>query len=83
MNGFTVKELEVVDTIYKGRARMINSLEDDYPDLEDNNTRQNMSDDFYDDMKDILDDRSNRTLDDYGDFVDAFKDRYNYTIDHR
>ncbi|MBU1758807.1 hypothetical protein KKG31_06845 [Patescibacteria group bacterium] len=62
---------------------MINSLEDDYPDLEDNNTRQNMSDDFYDDMKDILDDRSNRTLDDYGDFVDAFKDRYNYTIDHR
>jgi hypothetical protein len=42
-----------------------------------------MSDTFYDNMKDVIDDASNKEFEDYGAYLDAFRDRYEYTIDHR
>jgi hypothetical protein len=62
---------------------MITELKDNYSRLDNSSTRQNRSDDFYDDMWDILDDKSNRTYDDYDEFRDGFLSWSSYTISVR
>lgn len=83
VNGFSVTELEALTKIYNTRNRMISNLKSDYPRLKTNNTWIDMSDELYDNMKDVVNDASNKQFSDYSEYLDAFKDRYQYTIDHR
>jgi len=40
-----------------------------------------MSDELYDNMEDIINDRRNKEFDNYDEFFDAFEDWYSYTLD--
>jgi hypothetical protein len=40
-----------------------------------------MSDDLYDNMEDVIDDKNNREFDDYDEFFEAFEEWYSYTLD--
>jgi len=42
--------------------------------------RIRLSDNFYDDMKDVINNKRYRDFQDYDDFKDAFNERYNYTM---
>ena len=83
VDGFTASQLDTVTKIYNARNRMISSLKSEYSRLRTNNTWINMSDDFYENMKDVINNKTNREFDDYSDYLDAFRDRYEYTIDNR
>ena len=83
VDGFTASQLDTVTKIYNARNRMISSLKSEYSRLRTNNTWINMSDDFYENMKDVINNKTNREFDDYSDYLDTFRDRYEYTIDNR
>ena len=83
VDGFTASQLDTVTKIYNARNRMISSLKSEYSRLRTINTWINMSDDFYENMKDVINNKTNREFDDYSDYLDAFRDRYEYTIDNR
>ena len=83
VDGFTASQLDTVTKIYNARNRMISSLKSEYSRLRTNNTWINMSDDFYENMKDVINNKTNREFDDYSDYLDTFRDRYEYTIDNK
>ena len=78
-NWFSSSDIDKVEAVYDQWTDMINNLEDDYPKLKTNNTRQNMSDDLYDEMENIVN-WDDSVYDNYDDFYDAFLNRYSYTI---
>ena len=77
---FSSNEMDTVQTMYELRPTMITQLKNQYTKLRNSTTWENMSDDFFDDMEDIIDERSSRTYDTYDDYYDGFTDWYNYTI---
>ncbi|MCF7835403.1 hypothetical protein K9M48_05175 [Candidatus Gracilibacteria bacterium] len=81
-NGFSSSDIDKVEGVYNARPALIDDLEDDYPALKTNNTRQNMSDDFYDEMENIIN-GDDSIYDNYDEFYDGFLDRYSYTIQVR
>ena len=80
VDGFTISELNTVESIYDARNNMINNLEKTYPRLINNSRRQNMSDDLYDEMGLVLDDDNDRMYSDFDEFYDAFLEWYRYTV---
>lgn len=66
--------------MYDNWPNMISELRDTYSRLDRSSSRKTRSDNFYDDMADILDDKSNRTYDNYDEFWSAFLSWSSYTI---
>jgi hypothetical protein len=51
-----------------------------YPSLKRDTYWIKLSDNFYDDMKDVINDKRYRDFSDYKDFQEAFNDWYKYTM---
>ena len=51
-----------------------------YPNLKRDTYRLKLSDNFYDDMKDVINNKRYRDFSDYEDFQNAFDDWYKYTM---
>ena len=51
-----------------------------YPKLKRDTYRLKLSDNFYNDMKDIINNKRYRNLSDYDEFQDAFDNWYKYTM---
>ena len=83
INGFSISELDSVSTIYNSRSRMISNLESSYPRLRNNSNRISMSNTFYQNMQDVINNASNKEFTNYSTYLAAFTDRYTYTISNR
>ena len=79
VDGFTVAELRKITNVSKIWSDVVAELERDSNKLRNDNYRHRLSDSFYTNMRDVVNDRSNRTFRDYDDFLDAFNERYRYT----
>ena len=77
---FSSTELDKVKKIYKEWNSMIAQMQRQYPVLKNNSTWTRLSENFYDDMKDVVDKKKTRDFDDYEDFQNAFDDWYKYTM---
>jgi hypothetical protein len=51
-----------------------------YPSLKRDTYWIKLSENFYNDMKDVINNKRNRDFSDFDDFQEAFNDRYNYTM---
>ena len=80
VDGFTTSELNKVKSTYKEWNDMIWEMERKYPKLKRDTYWVRLSNNFYDDMKDVINNKKSRDFEDYDDFKDAFDDWYNYTI---
>lgn len=58
---------------------MINQMKRQYPSLKKDVYWNKMSNSLYEDLEDIIDNKSNRNLDDYDDFEKRFDEWYKYT----
>ena len=77
---FTVTQLDKVKKVYKEWNSMIAQMQRQYPALKNNTYWLRISDTFYDNMKDVINNKKSRNFDDYDDFKSAFDDWYKYTI---
>jgi hypothetical protein len=59
---------------------MIAQMQRQYPHLKKNTYWKKLSNNFYNDMKDVVRNKSPRDFDDYDDFKSAFDDWYEYTM---
>ena len=77
---FSSSELEKIKTVYKNWNSMIAEMQRKYPSLKRDTFWLKLSDNLYDDLKDVVDNKKVRDFEDYDDFQDAFDDWYNYTM---
>ena len=77
---FSVKELNTVKKVYKERNNMVWQMQRQYPSLKRDTYWIKLSENFYNDMKDVINNKRNRDFSDFDDFQEAFNDRYNYTM---
>ena len=80
VDGFSSTEFDKVKKIYKEWNSMIAQMQREYPVLKRNNSWIRLSDNFYDDMKDVINNKKSRDFDDFDDFQEAFDERYNYSM---
>ena len=80
---FTSKELSRVKALYREWNDTINQLKKDYPSLKRDSYWIELSDDFYNNMKDVVNNRSSREFRDYSDFESAFNKWFRYTYRNR
>jgi len=78
---FSSSELKKVKNLYNQWNDLIEQLKKRYSFLKKDYFWRSMSEDFYDDMKDIINNKRPRDLSNYDEFKDAFNDRYDYTMD--
>ena len=76
---FTAAEYEMLERIYNVWPTLIYQLKAENPILKNNTTWINMSNTFYNNIKDVIDDKDNREFQDYDDFYAAFEKRLNKT----
>jgi hypothetical protein len=79
VDGFTVKELNKVTKIYKLRKSLIAQFEKESRSLRNDKYWHTLSDNLYQDMKDVINNKKNRDLEDRSDFRSAFLDWFEYT----
>ena len=79
---FSTTEFEKVKKVYKEWNTMIAQMQREYPVLKRNTSWTRLSENFYDDMKDVVNNKSSRDFDDYDDFKKAFDDWYKYTMEN-
>jgi hypothetical protein len=58
---------------------MVAQMQRKYPSLKKDTYRIKISDNFYNDMKDVINNKKSRNFDDYDDYIKAFNDWYKYT----
>ena len=80
---FTSKELSRVKNLYKNWNDTISQLKKEYPSLKRDSYWIELSEDLYDNMKDVINNRSSREFRDYDDFETAFNKWYKYTYRNR
>ena len=59
---------------------MIGQMQRRYPSLKKDYYWNKISENFYEDMRDVINNKKVRDFDDYDDFKKAFDDWYEYTI---
>ena len=59
---------------------MLAQMMKNYPKLKNDTYWSRLSNNFYNDMKDVVNNKSPRDFDDFEDFQDAFDDWYKYTM---
>ncbi|MDR0282484.1 MAG: hypothetical protein LBI53_04185 [Candidatus Peribacteria bacterium] len=79
VKGFTVKELDKVTKVHKIWRDVITELKKGSKALKNDSYWTRLSDNFYDNMGDVINDRKNREFSNYRDFLDAFNVRFKYT----
>ena len=77
---FSSSELEKIKTVYKNWNSMIAEMQRKYPALKKNTFWLTLSNNLYDDLKDVVNNKKSRDFEDYDDFQEAFDDWYNYTM---
>ena len=80
VSGFSKTQLEKVKSTYKEWNSMIAQMQRENPSLKKDSYWIKLSDNFYDDLKDVINNKKNRDFDDYDDFQKAFDDWYKYTM---
>ena len=80
VNGFSTTQLDKVKKIYKEWNSMVSQMQRQYPYLKKDSYWIRMSENFYDSMKDVINNKKSRNFDDYEDFQEAFDDWYKYTL---
>ena len=80
VSGFSRGELSKVKSIYKEWDSLLWQLQRKYPSLKRDTYWLKMSNNFYDDMKDVINNKRYRDFSDYDDFRDAFDNWYKYTM---
>ena len=58
---------------------MIAEMQKKYPSLKRDTYRVKLSNNFYNDMKDVINNEKYRDFDDYDDYINALNDWYKYT----
>ena len=76
---FTKSELSKVKDIYKEWDNMVWEMKRKYPNLKNDTYWIELSENFYNDMRDIINNKRYRNLSDYEEFKDAFDRWYRYT----
>ena len=66
--------------VYEEWDNVIWQLQRRYPSLKRDTYWKKLSDNFYEDMRDVINNKRYRDFKDFDDFQDAFNERYNYTI---
>ena len=79
VSGFSSSELAKVKSVYKEWNSMISQMQKKYPSLKKDSYWSKLSTNFYNDMKDVIDNKKSRDFDTYDDYVKAFNDWYKYT----
>ena len=79
LDGFTQKEFEMIERIYNVWPTLISKLRSEYPRIKSSSVWKNLSDELYENMWDVVNQRSNREFQDYDDFDDDFRYRFSYT----
>ncbi len=79
VDGFTEKEFEMIERIYNIWPTLISKLRSEYPKLRNSSTWKNLSDEFYNNIRDVINKKSNREFKDYDDFNKAFTYWFSYT----
>jgi len=77
---FSTSEFTKVKTIYKERDSMIAQMKRNYPKLKNDTYWERLSNNFYNDLKDVVNNKSVRDFKDFEDFQEAFDDWYKYTL---
>ena len=77
---FSTSELDKVKSTYKMRNSMVAQMMRSYPKLKNDTYWEKLSNNFYNDMKDVVENKNARDFDDFEDFQDAFDDWYKYTM---
>ena len=80
VSGFTSSQLSKVKKVYKEWDSMVWEMQRKYPSLKRDTYWVKMSDNFYNDTKDVINNKRYRNFSDYDDFKEAFDDWYDYTI---
>ncbi|MBO7504694.1 hypothetical protein J6T66_00525 [bacterium] len=80
VSGFSSTELEKIKTVYKNWNSMVAEMQRKYPSLKKDKYWISLSNNLYDDLKDVINNKKVRDFDDYDDFMDAFNDWYDYTM---
>ena len=80
VSGFSSSELSKIKTVYKNWNSMIAEMQRKYPSLKKDKYWITISNNLYDDLKDVVNNKKVRDFDDYEDFQDAFDDWYDYTM---
>ena len=80
VSGFSKAQLEKVKSTYKEWNSMIAQMQRENPSLKKDSYWIKLSDNFYDDLKDVINNKKSRDFDDYDDFQKAFDDWYKYTM---
>ena len=77
---FTTSELEKVKIVYNWWEDLIDQLKKKYNSLKKDYYWRTMSENFYEDMEDIINNKKSRNLKNYQEFQEAFDDWYDYTM---
>ena len=80
VDGFTSRQLEKVKKVYKEWYNVIWQIQRKYPTLKKDNYWIRLSDNFYEDMKDVINNKKYREFYTYEDFLDWFSEWYRYTM---
>ena len=80
INWFTNSELDKIKQTYKTWNSMIAQTQRQYPRLKKDTYWKTLSSNLYDDMEDVIKNKSARDFDDYDNFKQAFDDWYKYTM---
>ena len=80
---FTSKELSRVKSLYRSWDDTISQLKKEYPSLKRDSYWIELSEDLYDNMKDVVNNKSSREFRDYDDFENDFNKWYKYTYRNR
>ena len=79
VSGFSSNELAKVKSVYKEWSSMIAQMQKKYPSLKKDSYWTKLSNNFYNDMKDVIDNKKSRDFDNYNDYIKAFNEWYKYT----
>ncbi len=80
ISGFSKSQLTKLKNVYKEWDDMMWEMKRRYPSLKKDNYWIKISDNFYNDMGDVINNKRYRNFSDYSDFQDAFDDWYKYTM---
>lgn len=80
VDGFSSSELNKVKDVYKSWNSMIAQMKRQYISLRRDTYWIRLSDRFYEDMSDVINNKKSRDMDDYEDFIEEFNDWYKYTM---
>ncbi len=80
---FSKSQLANVKSLYNQWDNMISQLKRDYPSLKKDTYWAKLTDSFYNNIKDVVNDKKSRNFEDYDDYTKAFNSRYKYTMNNK